>query len=68
MTKITLGEGVQLVESLQPCAQVRSYAPSDENTRCKSSSGQRMVEARTVAGLASDQCEEQQGGYSGSTK
>ena len=37
--KVTLLEGVPFVESLQSCAQVRSYAPSNEKSRCKSSGG-----------------------------
>ena len=46
----------------------RSYAPSDENPGCKSSSGQRMREARKVASVANDQSDEQKGGHPGSTK
>ena len=44
-----------------------SDASSNENSRCKISSGQRMGEARTVVSVAIIHCEEQQG-HSGSTK
>ena len=40
-------------------AQVHSCTPSDENSGCQSRSGQRMGEARKVAGLANDQNKEQ---------
>ena len=61
ITKITLRKGVQVVESLKSCAQVRSYAPSDENSSCKksSSSGQRLEVTRKVASMAHDQGKEQ---------
>ena len=62
------GDGVQFIESFSSCAEVCSFAPSNENSRCKGSSGQRVGEARKVAGLAIDQSKEQKGGYSGSTK
>ena len=39
-----------------------SYASSDENSECKSSSGQRMGESRKVAGVTIEHCEQQKGG------
>ena len=45
-----------------------SDASSNENSRCKISSGQRKGEARKVASVAIIQCKEQEGGSSGSTK
>ena len=62
------GDGVQFIESFSSCAQVCSCAPSNENSGCKGSSGQRVGEARKVAGLTINQSKEQQGGCSGSTK
>ena len=50
--------GVQIFKSLQSRAQVRSHPPGDANSGCKSSSGQRMGEARKVASLAHDQSKE----------
>ena len=66
--KITSGERVQFDESQQFGAQVCSYASSDENSGCESSSGQRMGEARKVASVPIDQSKEQKGGHSGSTE
>ena len=46
---------VPLVESVQSCVQVRSHAPSGENSGCENRSGQRMGEARKDASMANDQ-------------
>ena len=54
--KITSRERAQFDQSLQPGAQVCSYASSDENSGCESS-GQRMK----VASVAGDQRKEQKG-------
>ena len=51
-------EGVKFIESSQSCAQVRSHAPSNDISGCKSSSGQGVGEARRVASLAIDQSKE----------
>ena len=42
--------------------------PIDENSRCESSSGKRMGEARKVASVAIDKGKEQNGVFSGGTK
>ena len=47
--------------SLQLGTQVYSYATSDENTRCKSSSGQGMEEARDDPSLEFGKSHEQKG-------
>ena len=52
------GERGQFDESLKSCAQVRSHAPSGDNSGCKSSKRSSKI----------DQGEEQKGGYSGNTK
>ena len=55
-------EGVQFIKSLQSCAQVHSCAPSNENTRCENSSGQRVGEALKKTGMAADESQKQKGG------
>ena len=52
------GRGVQFVDSLQSCAQIYSYAPS-ENPVCESRCWQRIGKARKIASMAHDQSKEQ---------
>ena len=49
-------------------SQVCSYASSDEDSGCESSSGQRMGEVRKVASVALDQSKQHKRGYSWSTE
>ena len=58
----------EFIESLQSCAHIYSYASSDENSRCKGSSGESMGKARENTSLAVGASEEQKGGYSGHSK
>ena len=57
--KIELLGRVHFPESLQSCAQVHLYGPSNENTGCSSSCGQRTGKARKFASMASDESQEQ---------
>ena len=57
--KIALLGRVHFPESLQSCAQVHFYGPSNENTGCSSSCGQRTGKARKNASMASDESQEQ---------
>ena len=45
-----------------------AYASSDENSRCKSRSGQGLEKARDDHSMATGEHQEQEGSYSGSTK
>ena len=65
--KIALQERCQFIKSIQYCAQVRSLAPSIENSICQSRRGQRMAKAREIASMANDQSQEQKRDCSGST-
>ena len=58
---------IQFDDSLAFGAQVYSYAPSDENSGCESSSGQGMEEARDKSSLAVGPGKEQKRRYSGSS-
>ena len=48
-------EGGQFIGSLQSCAQVYHHASSNDNPGCKIRCGQRVGEARTIAGFPNDQ-------------
>ena len=54
--------------SMTPHNLVYSDATSDENSGCKSCRGQRMEEARDNSSMGFGKSQEQEGGYSGSTK
>ena len=56
-------KGVLFNDSLQFGAHIYSHAPSDENSRCKSRSGQRMEDAREDASMATGQGKEQEKVY-----
>ena len=57
-----LGERVQFVDSLQPCAQNYFFTPSNENPGCESRSWQKMGKARKFASMASDEIQQQKRG------
>ena len=62
------GKRIFFDDTLQFGAQVDSDATSDENSRCKSCRGQRTEKARDNPSVATGERQEQEGGYSGSTK
>ena len=66
--RIAERERIQFDGSLQFGAQVYSDAPSDENSGCKSSGGERMGEAQKVASMATGEGTIHEICYSGSTK
>ena len=64
----TASKGSYFDDPLQFGSQFYSYATSDENTRCKRSSGQIMEEARDNPSMATGESQEQEGGDFRSTK
>ena len=56
------GKGMKFIESLQSSAQTCSYASSNENTRCKGSSGKRIGKTRENTGMAADEGQKQKWG------
>ena len=53
--KIILQEKDDFIESLQSSAQIYSYSLSNENTRCKGSSGEIMGKTQENTGMAADE-------------
>ena len=62
------GKGIEFNDSLKSCAQIYSYASSNENSRCKSRSAQGMEKARDDPSMEFGKSQEQKGGHSGSSK
>ena len=62
------GKRICLDVSLQFGAQVQPDATSDDNSGCESHRGQGMEKARDDPSMAIGQSQEQEGGYSGSSK
>ena len=52
----------EFIEPLQSCAQICSYASSNETTRCYGSSGERMGKTRENTGKAADESQKQKRG------
>ena len=52
----------EFIESLQYCAQINSSASSNENTRCKSRSGEIMGKTREHTGMTADESQIQEWG------